>query len=154
MPAIFIEENKAVVHHFFEQVWNTGNLLAASRYLSVGYLEHSPLPGQIPGFEGAKQVMAMFFGAFPDLKFEFENLDADGERVFVQCILTGTHMGTFLGTQPTGRLVNVRENHIYRLRTERIVEHWGGRDNLSALMEQLRSVPAPELGRLVYAQLA
>lgn len=153
MPVIFVEENKAVIRNYFEQVWNAGNLLAASRYLSVGYLEHSPLPGQIPGFEGAKQVMEIFFNAFPDLNFDFENLDADGERVYVQGVWSGTHLGRFLGMQPTGKIVNVHESHIYRLKSERIVEHWGGRDNLSSWMQQLLSVPTPELGEQVYAQL-
>jgi predicted ester cyclase len=153
MPAIFTEENKAVVRKFFEEVWNAGSLLPVGHYLSVGYLEHSPLPGQIPGFEGAKQVMAMFFRAFPDLSIEFTHLDAEGERVFVKCLLRGTHQGAILGVQPTGRLVEVNESHIYRLKAERIVEHWGGRENLSSLMQQLLAVPTPELGRLDYAQL-
>jgi predicted ester cyclase len=38
---------------------------------------------------------------------------------------TGTHRGTFLGVQSTGRAVDVQEFAIYRIDTGPIAEVWG-----------------------------
>jgi len=47
-------------------------------------LEHNPAPGQGPGLEGFKQVVAMLRSAFPDLVITIDELIAEGDLVSVR----------------------------------------------------------------------
>ncbi len=75
--------------------------------------------------------------AFPDYHWDLQHLLVDDEWVAAHFIDTGTHMGTFLGVQPTRREVITQEFAFYRVAVDRIVEVWGTADNLR-ILQQLR----------------
>lgn len=58
------EQNKAMVHNLFDEVWNQGNLAIIDERLSADYVGHSVT--EIQGPEGAKQFVTVMRGAFPD----------------------------------------------------------------------------------------
>jgi predicted ester cyclase len=88
------------------------------------------LPDYIRNLEAAVE-------AFPDYHWDLQHLLVDGEWVAAHLIDTGTHLGTFLGVQPTGREVTTQELAFYRVAADRIVEVWVTADNLRVL-QQLR----------------
>jgi hypothetical protein len=51
-----------------EEVLNKKNLAAADEIVAEDFVELDPLPGQEQGREGLKQILSMFFAAFPDLR--------------------------------------------------------------------------------------
>src|SRR5437773_2467202 len=59
------EANKEVVRRFTEQAWGSGDMGAADAVLAEDLIEHNPLPGQEPGREGHKQLIAAFRAASP-----------------------------------------------------------------------------------------
>jgi hypothetical protein len=60
------EENKALTRRFTEEILNQQNLAVADEIVTEDFVELDPLSSQEQGREGLKQVLAMFFAAFPD----------------------------------------------------------------------------------------
>ncbi len=63
--------------------------------------------------------------AFPDLKVEFFDRLAEGDKVNSRKAITGTHLGTFLGIPPTGRKISIDVIDIVRIEDGKYKEHWG-----------------------------
>ena len=62
-----LEENKAVISNFVEEVINQGQLERVDDLVAVDFVELDPLPGQQQGREGLKQLINAFRTAFPDI---------------------------------------------------------------------------------------
>lgn len=122
---MYLGQNKTLVRRFIDEVWNEGDISAVNQIVSIGYIEHSPLPGQVPGFEGIKQVIQMLWSAFPDLHFKVEDIFAEDHKLVVRGIFRGTHQRTIMGVPPSGELVSIPEIHIFRVASGKILEHWG-----------------------------
>jgi predicted ester cyclase len=68
--------------------------------------------------------VAEWVKAFPDLRFEVEELLADGDKVVSRSVMHGTHEGVWHGIAPTGRQVMIRIMVIHRIAGGQIVEDW------------------------------
>ncbi len=101
-----IEANKALLRHL-EQVFNQHDVDALGEVFHADYVEQEPPPGMGPGLAGLQAWMAMFFAAFPDLRWTFEEQIAEGNKVASRSTWQGTHQGPFLGIPPTGKEVTV-----------------------------------------------
>ena len=130
--------NKEIVRRFSDELWGQGNLGAGDQLLAVDLIEHNPLPGQAPGREGHKQVVALFRSAFPDLHVVTEDLVEEGDRVALRWKAEGTHRGDLMGLAPTGKRVTLTGIEILRINGGTIVERWA-EDNGQAALAQLRS---------------
>jgi predicted ester cyclase len=78
--------------------------------------------------------------AFPRYEFAAGDLVAEDDKVAVRATFRGKHQGEFAGVAPTQRQVTQPLIIIYRIRDEKIVEHWLSIDLLS-LMQQLGAIP-------------
>ena len=130
--------NKEIVRRFSDELWGQGNLAAGDQLLAMDLIEHNPLPGQAPGREGHKQVVALFRSAFPDLHVVTEDLVEEGDRVALRWKAEGTHRGDLMGLAPTGKRVTLTGIEILRINGGKIVERWA-EDNGQAALAQLRS---------------
>ncbi len=84
----------------------------------------------------AKQINLAMLAAFPDLKFEIDDMFAEGDKVVVRYTMTGTNQGSYMGAPPTGKKISLNGISIYKIAGGRLVESWGVFDRLS-LMQQL-----------------
>jgi predicted ester cyclase len=80
--------------------------------------------------------------AFPDLRFEIEDLIAEGDTVAGRLTMNGTHTGPLMGMPPTGRKVRQAHMHFVRFRDGKAIEHWGVRDDMG-MMRQMGVMPEP-----------
>jgi predicted ester cyclase len=71
--------------------------------------------------DGLKDVVR----AFPDYRWDPQDVMVDGDRVAVRLLATGTHTGPFRGVNPTGRRIRTQELVIYHLRDGKIARCWG-----------------------------
>jgi predicted ester cyclase len=135
------EENKAVVRREVEEMFAQGNLDAADEIYHPDYVSHEPTSGDIRGIEGAKQFVAAFRQAFPDLQNTIEDMVAEGDKVAMRFRGSGTHLGeTEAFGSPTGNRVEITGIAIERVAEGKIVEDWTNYDALG-LLQQLGLVP-------------
>jgi len=75
-----------------------------------------PEPSQ--GREAFRTYMEETFAGMPDFRPDRWTFVAEGNRVAAELELTGTHLGTFMGYPPTGRVVRWAASAFYTLTPE------------------------------------
>ena len=123
---------------YVEEVLNYYRLDRLADYLTPDVVVH--LPDVPDGLVGARQLLASYFRAFPDLHLSIDTLLAVDSELLARLTATGTHHGPFLGLAPTGTRVTVAAFESWRLRDGRCAEHWLQLD-LLGLLRQLAAVP-------------
>jgi steroid delta-isomerase-like uncharacterized protein len=132
-----VDDNKALVRRFYEEVWNRGNAGVATEVFADDYVRHDLRPTEAePGGAGQAKIAAAFRGAFPDLSFQVDLLVAEGDLVAARWTAEGTHRGSWGGMQPTGKPVRFSAVNFFRIREGKVVEIWNHRDDLG-LMQQV-----------------
>lgn len=130
------ERNKEIYSRFIQQVFNEGNFDGLGELLAPDYMIEDAPPGTASGAEGVKQIVAMFRGAFPDLRITLDELVAEGDSVAARSTARGTHRGAFMGIEPTGRSITMPTLTLVHIRDGRLVASWVKND-IAALMRQL-----------------
>ncbi len=137
-----LEEMKAFVKRHDEDVINRKDLSVIETDIAPDYVDHSALPGISPGLAGAKAMLSMIHGAFPDLRATIEDAIAEEDKVVVRKSWTGTHEGEFMGVAPTGKRVRFEGIVIWRIKDGKLAERWASIDRFG-LMQQLGALPRP-----------
>ena len=133
------EQNKNLIHRFFEVGINQNKLDVFDEIIAPNYVNYN-LPAPAPGPEGLRQVVGMFKAGFPDLHATVEATIAEGDRVATRGYITGTHNGTFMNIPPTGKSIKLTFTDIWRIENGKAVENWVQMDMLG-LMQQLDLTP-------------
>ncbi len=80
-----VEENKALVRRWFENLFNAGDLTVADEITAQDSVNHDPTLDDLPrGPEGDKQVVSLYSGAFPDANITVEEQIAEGDEVVIR----------------------------------------------------------------------
>jgi steroid delta-isomerase-like uncharacterized protein len=138
-PALGCEQNKHVVRRLYEDVFGQGRLELADQLVHPECRDlHDPQDRRGPA--RVKEVATMLRSAFPDQRWEIEQLVAEGDRVAMYCTWTGTHEGAFMGIPPTGRRATVPHMYLFRLDAGQVTEYAAVRDDLG-MMRQLGLIP-------------
>lgn len=142
------EQNEKIVRRFYEELWNGRRVEAAGELFSAEGVTHqlrSGAPDEAAPRNPAlvRAHVAEWVAAFPDLRFEVEQLIACGEHVVSRAVMRGTHGGEWHGVAPTGRRVEIRMTVIQRISAGKIAEDWVLVDSLG-LLQQLGLLPATE----------
>jgi hypothetical protein len=84
------------------------------------------LPQPLPLME-ASSIMAGMMGAFPDLKFEIQQVMLDGNKARVNVILSGTNTGPLslpmpgmMNIPPTGKKMMVNDTFVVTLQGDKV----------------------------------
>ncbi len=143
MSTVQATSNKATVTRFREAI-NTGDAELISTTIDEVFLPDvligTPLPVEATGAQAMKEVFGMLRRAFPDLHVAVEDVVEEGDKVVSRNVVTGTHLGEYMGLPPTGRSVTYNEIFFLRFANGRIAETWGIVDVLSQ-MRQLGAIP-------------
>lgn len=104
-----------------EDLYNDFDAAAlAADYADDAVIE-SPIAGVHTGKLAAEQALRAVFEAFLDRKMRTESLLIDGDLVAQVWAIEGTHIGEFLGLQPTGKPFRHTAVFLYELRNRLIV---------------------------------
>jgi steroid delta-isomerase-like uncharacterized protein len=139
-----LEANKNIVRRYKVGILNSRDLDALEEVAANDYLDHAAFPGQTPGLEGLKQRVATLWEALDPL-WTIDDIIAEGDMVVIRWHHTGTHKGTFLGVRATGRSFINRGIDIYRVREDKMAEHWNVVDAYGFLV-QVGGIPEPKGG--------
>lgn len=129
------EENKAILRHALDEIWNKGNLAVADELAHPDFVARSNTLGlaESNSLAQLKQSVALYRAAFPDLNVTLDEMVAEGEQVAVRFTASGTHLGPLLGIPPTGKRATVANITIYHMRDGRIMDQRGLTDTLGLL---------------------
>jgi steroid delta-isomerase-like uncharacterized protein len=128
-------ENRALFQEFVNGM-NNKDVSFVDRLVNPDFVDHDPAPGQAPGLQGIKDLMQMFFTAFPDLHVTVNRLVADEDTVAGAVTTEGTQDGDFMGIPKSGMKISITELHMMRIANGKMVEHWGVGDGMT-MMQQL-----------------
>lgn len=133
------EKNKALVHRWFEEVWNKGRTDAIEEMLAEEALVHGLSDESGAPLRGTADFRVFhqnFHSAFPDIQVTVEDALADSDRVAVRCTVRGQHTGDTLGFEATAKSAEFSGITIARIQDDKIVEAWNNFDFMS-LYKQL-----------------
>jgi len=136
------ERHRALIHRWFEEVWNKGRADAVNEMFAEDGIAHglSDDSGEpLRGPEAFKEFHARFRGAFPDIVVVVEDTICEGDKVAARCSVRGKHSGDSLGFAATQNAVEFTGIAIVRVKDGLIVEAWNNFDFM-ALYKQLGAI--------------
>lgn len=121
-----IENNKAVVRRFNQEVIGQGNVDSFNALMDENFINRSAQAG----LDNGPQGMIWFFNeilrpAMPDLKVIIHDLVAEGDMVTTRKTISGTQTGQLLGVPATGKALSIEVIDIVRVKDGKYLEHWG-----------------------------
>lgn len=127
------------------------DIAAAAELLTPDFIINlAGVSHQMRGPDRWRKNTETFFGAFPDIRIDIQDIFAAGDKVAVRVRFSGTHGSEFLGQQPTGKRVDYQSYELYRIAGGKIAEEWICSDMLT-ILTQIGAFPA---GRLMLMWLA
>ena len=129
-------DNKTIVRRLSAAL-NKKDLETIGELIAPDYFNHN---FEIRGPEGYKGFCSVLFNAFPDYQDTIEDLIAEGDKVAVRAVGSGTHEGEYSGIPPTGKRVEFAAFNIFRIVNGKIVEEWDLYDTLT-FFQQLGAIP-------------
>jgi steroid delta-isomerase-like uncharacterized protein len=89
-------------------------------YATSAHYDDEPYDEHHAGNQQVRQYYARLMHALPDLRIEVERRHASEEAVVVECIISGTHLGTWRGLPATGRKVRFPLCAVYTFDGDRL----------------------------------
>jgi len=112
------ENNKEIVRRFITEALSGRNVGLADEVLAPNYV-NSLTGADLAAFKGMLTGMST---ALSDVRFEIDDLVAEGDSVVARWKMEATHTGSLMGETPTGKRVSSRGLTYYRLVNGQIVE--------------------------------
>ena len=131
-----LEQNKALVRRWSEELWEKGNLAVADEIIASEYVRHDPgdpFPAQGP--EDVKRIVTMLRAMLPDLRIHIQAIVAEGDIVVSRYTTTATDTRGYMGKPPTGRTIRTSAMQMFRFANGKIIESWAVRDDLGTLVQ-------------------
>jgi predicted ester cyclase len=135
------EANIAAARRVIEEGFSQGNLDVIDEVCAENFVDHDPLLGD-QDRAAAKQSMATYREAFPDLTFTIDDIFAAGDMVVMRWTGTGTFENELMGLQPNHETGNpIHGIGIDRFEDGKVVESWTQWDTLT-FMRDIGAIPA------------
>jgi steroid delta-isomerase-like uncharacterized protein len=127
-----VEQNKAIVRGYLEEIVNRGNLTAFESYFAedVVFNNVRNFKAHHPAFMLAMRT------AFPDHHLTIRDQIAENDKVVTRVTFHGTHQGPFNGIAATGKRVEWSGIAMDRIADGKVVEMWHVQ-NTAGLMQQI-----------------
>jgi predicted ester cyclase len=138
-----IEENKALVSRWIDEVWNQGKLATIDEIFDPSFTFNYAFPGVTADLEGYKMTVTAFRNAFQEMHITCEEMIAEGDKVAVRWSGRSVHKGEFMGIAPTGKQISSSGLCIDRIVGGKVAEEFMIMDMFS-IMQQLGVVPPPK----------
>jgi predicted ester cyclase len=135
------ERNKEIVLRL-EAAWQDDDWQTLDELFAPDMVSHAGVPYLPRGPKGWKLAHKQMRAAVPDRQVTIEDIIAEGDRVVVRCRMTGTNRGGLPWAQAdaNGNPVDMEWISIYRLRDDKVAEHWAIND-MMRLVQQIGAPP-------------
>jgi steroid delta-isomerase-like uncharacterized protein len=129
------EDNVSTSRRFIDEAFSRGNLDMIDEVCSQDFVNHDAIAGD-QDRAAAKESIAAYRAAFPDLHFTVEDAFGAGDKVVMRWRGEGTFEHEFMGLEPTGETGSpVKGISIDRYEDGKIAESWGQWDTLTFLRD-------------------
>lgn len=118
-----------------DRAWFDRDAAALAADYAESCLVESPTHGPQATRDAVRAVYATWFDAFPDLKFEREDVLVDGDRVVLCFRATGTHRKPFGVVPASGRTLEIRGVFVLTFRDGQIVREKRYYDSTALLVQ-------------------
>lgn len=112
-----LEHNKRLVVGHFDDFVNKKDLAAIDRNMTADFYDHDGPGGKPTDREGDKAMMAGLHRLIPDLTVEVKDVIAEGDKVMVRNVWTGTD-------SRTGQRMEFHGFVLWRISGGKIAERW------------------------------
>jgi predicted ester cyclase len=129
------KDNKSIVKDYIENVLNAGNLSLIPKFVSSDYVEVYNNAKYAIGIEGAKDHIIGVRRTYPDIKLSINQQIAEDDWVATCYTMSGTHLGSWMGIKPTGKVIMVTGVNIDKLIDGKIVEHGGAANMFEGMLD-------------------
>lgn len=127
-------DNKQLVCTFQQEVLHRGHYEKARTWAHDDLVIHLP-PGVVePGLDHALGWFALCAEWFTSTGLEVNLMVAEDDLVFQLITLHFEHTGEYMGVPPTGQRFSIGGLAAFRIRDNKIAEHWG--------LYDMQSIPA------------
>jgi predicted ester cyclase len=148
------DDNKALFHRWFGEVWNKGNYEVAQQVIDGTMRVHGAGGQPVEmGPDGVAGLVRTWRSAFPDGAMAIDGLIAEGDLVCALLTWHGTHQGEFYGIPPSGKTIACTSIGIDRIRNGIIVDGWGELD-MVGMMQTMGALPAVGPGAVAQGRSA
>ena len=134
------EENKALVRRWLKS-HESG--FPDVDLLGPDHVNHNVPPGMPQGREGSRVGLELLHKAFSELRWNIEDMVAEGDKVAVRGTVRMKHTGDFHGIKATGKEITFPAIQIWTIKNGKLADLWEQNDTLS-FMQQLGAIPAPK----------
>ena len=128
---------KTTLSTFMEEIWNSGNFARCSELVAESYkVKHDPgdpWEGKQLNLATFEQRVMYSRNAFPDLRFDIQEMVAEGNKVVASWIMSGTHLGDLPDLPATGRPFAIPGMTIYDFKDGKVCGHHQSFDRLGFL---------------------
>jgi steroid delta-isomerase-like uncharacterized protein len=129
-------DNKAIVRHLYEEVWNKRRLEVVDELIAPSQALNDPIvSGSQMGPELYKRRVVELTTGFPDLRFTIEDMISEKGKVGVSWTISGTHRGEFLNIPATSSKIFVEGITIHDITNGKILDSHARWDALDLLRQ-------------------
>lgn len=132
---VSLEDNKALVLRFIDEIMNEGNMAAIADFCVAGSMFAGGIEGQIKSMKTA----------FPDIHFTVDEILAEGNKVAVRVTTHATNNGPLVGlpgfgrletpVPPTGKSVTGSGMYVFKISGSKIVSYAVELDQIGLLRQ-------------------
>lgn len=136
-------ENEQLVRRLLTGVWNDRDLAVLDEVLTEDVVVTNPtFDVELHGIEQFRQTLEMGLAAFEDSAVTVNRLVTDGSLVVAHYTFRGTHVGPFLGFEPSSERVEYENVSFVTCEDGRITDYWALSDGLG-FMRQTGALTQP-----------
>jgi len=126
-----VEEHKALLRRWIEEVWNTGNLGPVAEIFAPSYRVN----GAFVGPDGVKDAVRWLHATFSDAGLTSDAMVAEDDKVVLSWVMRGIQRGAFMDIPATHKEVVLAGINIYHLEDGKIVANTERVDVLGLLLQ-------------------
>lgn len=132
-----LEANKTLVRRYYENA--TGDLSQTESIVTDDFVDHH-FPDSLP--EGPEGVRTFFKdilgGIFGNMRIEYDEMIAEGDKVVCRFALRATHENEFAGIPGSGKEILCPAVSTFRVADGKLAEAWEIAD-IAGLLEQMKA---------------
>ena len=117
-------KNSILVQNFIEQIWNQQAFDMLDHFLHPDFKDHSLLPTISPDKEGVVKWITATGISFTH-NTTIENQVTEGDQSMIRIKMKLKHIGVWRGIEPTSVEMEAIGYRYFKIKDDRIIEHWG-----------------------------